>query len=184
ETFLAQQDITISGLVTAPTCQARLDTDRLSFSSSPPQAKGHPAAQGEDNSRVFTLSLSECEIDGLGVMFKAGSLPGYPSRGELRRVSDNAVFPDVWYTIAPGESVQHESPVMVLSANSPALDKGPAGEGYFSLMEEQYWFDISATLRGSDIMTIPFDVQMHYAGDKTAMDDSLDARFTLQLSYR
>lgn len=192
ETYLPAQDITISGRVTAPTCQARLDTDALKFRRPRPRdgtvTRGEAgAAQGEDGNRqVMRLLLSECEFDGLGLMFKAESLPGFPSRGGLRSADDNVLNNGAWYSVGPGTPENRGEMALTPAPDSAALDRGPGGETYFRLNQEMYWFGLSATLKGEESMSIPFEVRMHYAGDGVArkQGELLSARFTLQVSYR
>ncbi|MBU9839243.1 hypothetical protein J1780_04630 [Rahnella aceris] len=188
ETFLPEQDITISGKVTAPSCQARLDTDSAVFHRAATLANKTGAAESKgsaaENKQVISLVLSECDFDGLGLVFKAESLPGFPARGQLRGAEGGELTTAVWYTIGPGAS--EGDAVLKLSPDSPALDKGQVGEAYFRLNQEEYWFDVSASLSSGQVLNIPFDVLIHYDTDTTveSSDKSLVAQFTLQVSYR
>ncbi|WP_329911917.1 hypothetical protein [Serratia quinivorans] len=192
ETFLPEQDITISGKVTAPSCQAMLKENMLQFQlDTSGGARGFsPGGEERKNAdtrqQVMSLELSECEFDGLGVRFQAESLPGFPARGGLRGVLGGELNTSTWYTVGPGVPFGKDELVLKLAADSPALETGQPGETYFRLNQEEYWFDASATLQAGEAMQLPFVVQMHSAPEAGAEKpgEDLEARFTLQLSWR
>lgn len=181
ETFLAAQDITLNGTVTAPSCTVKLDNNRMSFSRS----KGAPATQ------ILQLKLSQCEADGIGVMFKAEHWPENLVRGALLEKSTRERNSHWYYTIGPADDETQTPWPLVLAADSPATeaDKQQPGndqERYFSLAQVNYWYDLRQPLKDSEVLIIPFYVRLQ--PDLTQKDDKsqeqLESSFTLQISWR
>lgn len=188
ETFLAAQDITLSGKVTAPSCTVKLENDRMTFS--------RQQDNRETASQTLLLNLSQCEADGVGVTFKAEHWPDNPVRGTLSgsqsRQRDNGWY----YTLSPGtdngENGEANWP-MRLADDSPALQKDNQAGGdktnvYFSLAEVNYWYDLKAPMKEGDVRVIPFQVQVHQSMKKekqaTSPDEALESTFTMQISWR
>ena len=194
ETWLPARDITITGRVIAPSCQAKLDTDTLTFSAH--AADGNPSgSQGQDDSRqTLTLQLSECEFNGLGLKFKAEAQGEHPERGMLRRQEDSAVSQRMYFTLGPQKvTTRADNLLQTLSPDSAALVKDAQGDTYFRLNQDEYWFDMNATLKDGEVMSIPLVVQVHHSDDSTQKENrdsqrntegDLSANFTLQLSWR
>lgn len=195
ERFLPEKEITITGKVTAPSCQAQLDTDTLRFGP----AGNDDSEDGrvpDDRRQVMNLRLSECEFNGLGLKFRAEAKGDYPERGILRGTVDNVESQRLYFTLGPqGGTEQTDNPLQRLSTDSADLVKDNHGGQYFRLNEDEYWYDMEATLHGGEVMTIPLEVQVHRArvvrtaGDIKQHsggrgDGALQAKFTLQLSYR
>lgn len=194
ETWLPARDITITGRVMAPSCQASLDTDTLTFGAGP-VTDSQSVSTGKDwRSQVLNLQLGECEFNGLGLKFKADAQSAHPERGILRRQEDNAASQQMYFTLSPQKtSVKADALLQTLSPDSAALVKDGNGGEYFRLNEDEYWFDMNATLRGGEIMSIPLVVQVHHSDDSSQKGSSdrqrntegdLSANFTLQLSWR
>lgn len=188
ESFLAAQDITLSGKVTAPSCTVRLENDRMTFS--------RQQGSKESSTQTLRLNLSQCEADGVGVTFKAEHWPDNPVRGTLSGAQSRRREEGWYYTLSPGtdsgENGEAEWP-MRLADDSPALqkDKQAGGEKtdvYFSLAEVHYWYDLKAPMKEGDVRVIPFQVQVHHGVTKerqaTSADESLESTFTMQISWR
>lgn len=103
ETMLPERDITISGKVVAPSCQARLDSQMVSFTRRPAGVGETQATENtlDAGTQHLQLQLSECDLDGLGMTFKADTVSGYPERGALRGKVDSAISTDSYYTLGP-----------------------------------------------------------------------------------
>lgn len=192
ETFLAAQDITLSGTVTAPSCTVKLENDRLTFSRQPqgePDSKRNPALQ------TLRLNLSQCEVDAVGVMFKAEYWADNPVRGTLRS-KQQGQRNDVWYyTISPGADSDNPAAwPLTLAEDSPQPEADKQQEDnrvanpaqYFSLAEVNYWYDLKEPLKENDVLVIPFNVRAHRGQlqKKENPPGELEANFTLQLSWR
>ncbi|MEL5428880.1 hypothetical protein [Serratia nevei] len=188
ETFLAAQDITLSGKVTAPSCTVKLENDRMTFS--------RQQDNRETASQTLRLNLSQCEADGVGVTFKAEHWPDNPVRGTLSGAQSRQREEGWYYTLSPGtdsgENGEAEWP-MRLADDSPALQKDKQASGdksdvYFSLAEVNYWYDLKAPMKEGDVRVIPFQVQVHQDITKerqgTHINEALESTFTLQISWR
>lgn len=188
ETFLAAQDITLSGRVTAPSCTVKLENDRMTFS--------RRQDSRETASQTLLLNLSQCEADGVGVTFKAEYWPDNPVRGTLNGAQSRQREEGLYYTLSPGkdngESGEADWP-MRLADDSPALQKDKQASGnktdvYFSLAEVNYWYDLKAPMKEGDVRVIPFQVQVHQimtkAKQAVAADEALESTFTMQISWR
>lgn len=186
ETLLPERDITISGKVVAPSCQASLDTRAVSFTRRPDRVRKVQAAGNtpDADTQHLQLQLSECDFDGLGMTFKADTVPGYPERGALRGKVDSAFSTDSYYTLGPVEEEYNGRPIYSLSDDSAQMVKGDGEERYFLLNEQTYWLDINASLSGGEIMKIPFDVKIHSTESGEGSKDDMEGYFTLQLSWR
>lgn len=181
ETSLPAQDITLNGTVTAPSCTVTLGNSHMLFSRS----NGAPVIQ------TLQLTLSQCEADGIGVMFKAEHWPDNPVRGALLEKQSHARNRHWYYTIGPADEETQTPWPMQLAMDSPATeaDKQPAGNGderYFSLAQVNYWYDLKQPLQDNQVLAIPFNVQLH--PDLTRGSDKeqgpLESAFTLQISWR
>lgn len=186
ETFLASQDITLSGKVTAPSCTVKLENEQMTFSR---RQEGKEAA-----SQTLLLNLSQCEADGVGVTFKAEHWPDNPVRGTLSGKQSHQRDGGWYYTLSPGvgggDGGEAAWP-MRLADDSPALqkDKQTGDENhnvYFSLAEVNYWYDLKAPMNYGDVRVIPFQVRVHRSmtKDKQLADDMLESTFTMQISWR
>lgn len=194
ETWLPARDITITGRVIAPSCQAKLDTDTLTFGSKKTDGSRSSASRGDDSRQTLTLQLSECEFNGLGLKFKADAQGEHPERGILRRQEDGAVSQRMYFTLGPQKvTAQADNLLQTLSPDSAALVKDAQGDTYFRLNQDEYWFDMNATLKDGEVMSIPLVVQVHHSDDSTQKENrdsqrntegDLSANFTLQLSWR
>lgn len=194
ETWLPARDITITGRVMAPSCQASLDTDTLTFGGEP-AARSQTAPAGKDDDRqVLSLQLSECEFNGLGLKFKAEAQGDRPERGILRRQEDNAASQQMYFTLGPERvTPKADNFLQTLSPDSADLVKDAQGETYFRLNQDEYWFDMNATLKDGEVMSIPLVVQVHHSDEAARKvsrngqqndEGDLSANFTLQLSWR
>lgn len=186
ETFLAAQDITVSGKVTAPSCVVKLENDRMTF------------RRQQDNrqtaSQTLLLNLSQCEADGVGVTFKAEHWPDNPVRGTLSGAVSRQREQGWYYTLSPGTDSGEDGEStwpMRLAEDSPALQNDKqAGddkhEVYFSLAEVNYWYDLKAPMKEGDVRVIPFQVQVHQRATKERLssDEALESTFTMQISWR
>ncbi|MCU6244235.1 hypothetical protein, partial [Enterobacter asburiae] len=126
ETMLPERDITISGKVVAPSCQARLDNQMVSFTRRPVGVGKTQATENtlDADTRHLQLQLSECDFDGLGMTFKADTVSGYPERGALRGKVDSAISTDSYYTLGPVEEEYNGRPLFSLSDDSAQMVKG------------------------------------------------------------
>lgn len=188
ETFLAAQDITLNGRVTAPSCTVKLENDRMTFS--------RQRDNKEMASQTLLLNLSQCEADGVGVTFKAEHWPDNQVRGTLTGTQSRQRDNDWYYTLSPGtDSGANGEAIwpMHLAEDSPALqqDKQAGGdkhEVYFSLAEVNYWYDLKTPMKEGDVRVIPFQVQVHQdiTKERQAMStgDMLESTFTMQISWR
>lgn len=192
EMYLAAQDITLSGNVTTPSCAVKLENDRMTFSR---QQDDRYTARSL-STQTLRLDLSQCEADGVGVMFKAEHWPENPVRGSLRGTQSTQRDGNWYYTISPGaesDSGDMRWPLRLAKDSvAPEADK-QSGENnkdvYFSLAEVNYWYDLNAPLKESDVLVIPFSVQVHQAPTRDRNirkedDETLESNFTLQLSWR
>jgi hypothetical protein len=181
ETLLPMQEITFGGKVTVPSCTVRLDTEHLRFDRSVESAQRQ------------NLILSECDVEGLGVMFQAQTWPDHPARGVLKN-KDTKNPSDSWhYRVAP--AAQQEpgtSAIWPLSAatdapdlelDTPNPERNPLGQ-YFSLDRVNYWYDIKRSPQGGKSLTIPFLVSVHRTPNCNDRAEDLEAVFSLQLTYR
>ncbi|ELD3253961.1 hypothetical protein QUR14_004366 [Enterobacter hormaechei] len=191
ETFLAEQEVTISGKVVAPSCQASLDTKTINFSRAEitTDASKNKMSVGVNvgNRKNLFLHLSECDFDGLGIMFKSEVLPGYQERGVLRVKADNSIATGSYYTIEPGSAVDNPGKdVFSLASDSASFVNDSNGHRYFMLNQQEYWVDVSASLTDGKVMIIPFEVAVHKLDDKASRVNlsRMEGRFTLQVSYR
>ncbi|KFD24797.1 hypothetical protein [Yokenella regensburgei] len=196
ETWLPSRDITITGRVIAPSCQAHMDTDTLTFGTQKTDGSRSSASRGDgdDSRQVLNLQLSECEFNGLGLKFKAEAQGEHPERGILRRQEDSAVSQQMYYTLGPQKATaQLDNLLQTLSPDSAALVKDAQGDTYFRLNQDEYWFDMNATLKDGEVMNIPLVVQVHHSDDSPQKENrdrqrntegDLSANFTLQLSWR
>ncbi|MDS7721608.1 hypothetical protein [Pantoea ananatis] len=171
ETFLPQHEVSFSGRIVAPSCQARLNTNKLTF---------HHGKVNEPRKQRVSLSLSECDISGLGVRFSTMVQPGHTERGVLKN-SDNRPASNIWFTI--GSLFNEENSTFSLSSDSTDLIKGEGNTSYFKLGQQNYWFEVDKINRGP--LNFPFEVELHQK-DNTGIRDNDDysAIFSLQLSYR
>lgn len=192
ETYLAAQDITLSGTVTAPSCTVKLENDRLTFTR---------RQQGEQDNRrnpalqTLRLNLSQCEVDAVGVMFKAEYWPDNPVRGMLRDKQQGQRSDALYYTISPGSDEDNPAAwPLTLAEDSPQPEADKQQEEnkvatpaqYFSLAEVNYWYDLKEPLKENDVLVIPFNVRVHHglAQKKENSEGELESNFTLQLSWR
>lgn len=184
ETFLPSREITLSGTVTAPSCQVKLEDDRLTFA--------RQTAGKETGGQVQTLRLrlSECDADGVGMMFTATHWPDAPERGRLQEKNGGAYATQWYYTISPQDSQKDAWP-LTLAPDSPAPLRGTGGkmqeeQTYFSLDKVNYWYDMKTPLKAGDVMVIPLAVTVRHDDTQRAekAEDELEAYFTLQLSWR
>ncbi|KAF6706040.1 hypothetical protein G9387_06350 [Enterobacter hormaechei] len=190
ETWLPARDITITGRVVAPSCQAKLDTDTLTFADGSLSS----ASRGDDSRQTLTLQLSECEFNGLGLKFKADAQGDHPERGILRRQEDSAVSQRMYFTLGPQKATaQADNLLQTLSPDSATLVKDAQGDTYYRLNQDEYWFDMNATLKDGEVMNIPLVVQVHHSDESSQKESrdreqntegELSANFTLQLSWR
>ncbi|WP_336243339.1 hypothetical protein, partial [Enterobacter cloacae] len=90
-------------------------------------------------------------------------------------------------------TAQADNLLQTLSPDSAALVKDAQGDTYFRLNQDEYWFDMNATLKDGEVMSIPLVVQVHHSDDSTQKENrdsqrntegDLSANFTLQLSWR
>ncbi|WP_336243384.1 hypothetical protein, partial [Enterobacter cloacae] len=88
-------------------------------------------------------------------------------------------------------TAQADNLLQTLSPDSAALVKDAQGDTYFRLNQDEYWFDMNATLKDGEVMNIPLVVQVHNnavrdqeESDKLTIEGNLNATFTLQLSWR
>ncbi|MCW2456360.1 UNVERIFIED_ORG: hypothetical protein M2414_004117 [Rahnella aquatilis] len=192
ETYLAAQDITLSGTVTSPSCTVKLENDRLTFTrqqQDEQDGKRNPALQ------TLRLNLSQCEVDGVGVMFKAEYWPDNPVRGTLRDRQQKLRNDALYYTISPG--ADEENPAawpLTLAEDSPQPEadkqqeenKASSPAQYFSLAEVNYWYDLKTPLKENDVLVIPFNVRVHRTLTQKKENNlgELESNFTLQLSWR
>lgn len=181
ETYLAAQDITLYGTVTAPSCTVKLENSHMSFSRS----KGAPAIQ------TLQLNLSQCEADGIGVMFKAEHWPDNPVRGTLLEKQSRDRNRQWYYTIGPADDETETPWPLRLASDSPAteVDKQQVDNGnerYFSLAQVNYWYDLKQPLQDNEVLVIPFNVRLHPAlmQESDKEQDQLESTFTLQISWR
>lgn len=184
ETFLPEQDISLNGTVLVPSCKIRMDTENLRFSKE--------KAVNQASQRL-TLRLSQCDIEGLNVMFRADTWSGYPDRGILK--SRGTRQPStVWhFRIAPEKqqtrATASETRTLSLAGKTSGLIKdtpiksdNPEGR-YFSLDGIEYEYSTLNIQQGQGTLIIPFVVSLHSIGEHPVNDD-LDATFALQLTYR
>lgn len=190
ETFLPTHEITLSGKVTAPSCQAQLNAQTINFKlqrSEVSPKRGPDVSEKVDGSRQqLILQLSECEFDGVGLTFKADALPGYPERGMLTGMKSNTASTATYYTIGPAKADYAGKPLFKVAADSAEWVKDNAGDLYFQLNQSQYWLEVKASLQGADVMNIPFNIDIHQLSGSSNkdLDETLGGRFTLQLAYR
>ncbi|MFP3439123.1 hypothetical protein R0K18_15195 [Pantoea sp. SIMBA_133] len=173
ETFLPQHDITLSGRIVAPSCQAQLDTNKLTFLLS---KKGEPRRQ------TISLTLSECDISGLGIRFGSTVQTQHPERGVLK---DSAKRPasDIWFTVGPVFRPEEKS-LFSLATDSTDLVKGDGNTLYFKLGGQNYWFEVDEST-GGQTLNFPFEVLLHRKNHSQPQNnDNYSANFALQLSYR
>lgn len=181
ETYLAAQDITLYGTVTAPSCTVKLENSQMSFS----RRKGAPAIQ------TLQLNLSQCEADGIGVMFKAEHWPDNPVRGTLLEKQSRDRNRQWYYTIGPADDETKTPWPLRLAADSPAtevdkLQVDNGSERYFSLAQVNYWYDLKQPLQDNEVLVIPFNVRLHtdLTQESDKNQEPLGANFTLQISWR
>lgn len=182
ETFLPSREISLSGTVTAPSCQVKLEEEQLNFSRQ----------TGGNDMQVQTLHLrlSECDANGIGMTFTATHWPDMPERGVLQEENSGAYATRWYYTISPQDSPEDEWP-LTLAPDSPAprqvtgRNKTDA-QAYFSLDRVNYWYDMKAPLKTGDMLVIPFAVTVRHDDTQRAelTEDDLEAKFTVQLSWR
>lgn len=173
EMFLPQHEITFSGQVVAPSCQARLDTNKLVFSFE----------KEETRRQRVSLSVSGCDVSGLGVRFGATALTQYPERGILKD-ADNQPVTGAWFTIGPVIPSEDDTR-FVLTADSTDLVKGEGDTRYFLLGRQIYWYDIKDEISDDQALSFPFDVVVHRGKNTQPQGQSeYSASFALQLSYR
>ncbi|WP_371972972.1 hypothetical protein ACB496_15265 [Lelliottia nimipressuralis] len=195
ETYLAAQDITLSGTVTAPSCTVKLENNRLMFTRQQQDAQGVQSSRHNPTIQTLRLNLSQCEVDGVGVMFKAEYWPDNPVRGTLRDRAQRQRNDALYYTISPG--ADEENPAawpLTLAEDSPQPEADKQQEEnraanpaqYFSLAEMNYWYDLKTPLKENDVLVIPFNVRVHRAltQKKESNPGELESNFTLQLSWR
>ena len=184
ETFLPEQDISLNGTVLVPSCKIRIDDENLMFS------KNKAVDQA---SQRLTLRLSQCDIEGLSVMFRAATWYGYPDRGILK--SRHTRQPStIWhFRIAPEQPQQKLSTTssnrtLSLAGKTSGLIKDTPirnnAEGqYFSLDGIPYEYSTLNIQQGQGELIIPFVVSLHSIGSHPVNDD-LDSAFAIQLTYR
>ncbi|NIH07133.1 hypothetical protein [Providencia rettgeri] len=185
ETQLSNQEMTLSGKLFSPSCTVRLENSHLIFS----YKQGNTTSL---NKQFLKLSLSQCDIDSVGIMFKAEHWPEYPARGIFREVTSKERN-DLWYyTVSPGIDDNSGFPLLLsFSTDSPIprieTSSGDESNGLnFSLAAVNYWFEITTPLRERDELTIPFSIQVHHrlASADKMQDGPLEANFTLQISWK
>lgn len=198
ETYLAMQDITLSGRVTAPSCTVRLDDNQLKFSA--PEdgdvTSGTKVGNGSDGNhhdgatQTLRLNVSECDADGVGMLFKADYWPEMPVRGTLRTTPGHQASEALYFTLSPGRESDDTWPLKLArdSEKTEAEKDQPVSDDsqYYRLSEVNYWYDLKKPLRDGDEMVIPLTVTLHQVRmkeNKSARGD-LEGTFTIQLSWR
>lgn len=193
EAFLPMQDISVNGKVIAPTCSARFEEDYLRFAKTA-RGVGEPR-DIEDRTRTLRLNLSQCDVDGIGVMFTAEFWPDFPARGRLRDKATQRPSEVWYYLLAPADKRGGDAAwPLLLSPDSPALetekqhgnDNAQGDRRYFSLNKVNYWYDVKTPPKENEVLVIPFTVSVHHSVKRVnePAQGELDATFTLQLSYR
>jgi type 1 fimbria pilin len=156
ETFLPQGDITLSGRVTEPTCISRLAEDRLVFD-----------AVEKKPEKVLHLQLSACEAEDVGVALKSDYLPEMPERGVLLNTETRQPVSGGYFTVGPDTTEKdRDGKVRV-----------------YRLDQTQYWLGLDGQITDGGSVTLPFLVRM-VPGEASGTATAVDARFTLQVSYR
>lgn len=189
ETFLPAQDITISGMMTSPSCTARLEESHLNFQQDKKQGTNGVQSQ------TLKLNVSQCEIDEIGVLFKADYWPYHSARGQLKGKASQKLTRYWYYMLAPEmENENSAAWPLILASDSPELemdvqnttDSNSKEKRYFSLKGVNYWYELKESLRASDALIIPFSVTVHHinTGGGRTDDEEMDGTFTVQLTYR
>lgn len=196
ETYLAMQDITLSGRVTAPSCTVRLDNSQLKFgaqegSNASVDTKAGNGSDSHDNAtQTLMLNVSECDADGVGMLFKADYWPQMPVRGVLRATSGHQASEAWYYTLSPGRESDDAWPLkLARDSEKTEAEKDQSvsdGSEYYRLSEVNYWYDLKKPLRDGDEMVIPLTVTLHQVRtkDRKSVQGDLEATFTIQLSWR
>ncbi|WP_272668210.1 hypothetical protein [Providencia sp. PROV117] len=190
ETQLANHDITFSGKLISPSCTVRLENSHLIFNHQ----------QGDNtvlNRQLLMLNLSQCDIDSIGIMFKAEHWPDYPTRGIFRGAISKKRNDWWYYTIALGSDPKNSYPnphrPLSLTTDSPRLESDSSSgdnikEMYFNLASVNYWFNITTSLNTNNVLAIPFSVQINQVQSSEThqreQEDLLESHFTLQISWR
>lgn len=187
ETFFPAQDITISGRMTPPSCTARLEESHLNFEQEKNQGTNGVQSQ------TLKLNVSQCEIDEIGVLFKADYWPYHPARGQLRGKASQKLARYWYYMLAP-ENENSAAWPLILASDSPELEidvqntteSNSKEKRYFSLKGVNYWYELKDSLRAGDALIIPFSVTVRHinTGGGRTDDEEMDGTFTLQLTYR
>ena len=183
EITLPSQDITISGTVTVPSCTVRLENETLNFARDESTAAVMQA-------QTLKLNIGQCDVDSVGVMFKAEHWPDFPFRGALSHKKNRKFTGEWYYTIGPAEHMDVAWPLK-LTADSPVperdkLQGGNVDDLYFSLSGINYWYDLKVPLKENDVVVIPFSVRVHHAmtHNNDHMQDELISHFTLQVTWK
>ncbi|WP_275150821.1 hypothetical protein [Citrobacter koseri] len=198
ETYLAAQGITVNGRVTAPSCTVRLENNQMTFGESATSGSGAEGATAEDGAiQTLKLNVSECDADGVGMLFKADYWPDMPERGVLRGVKTRRASGGWYYTVSPGREDNAGWPLKLSqdSDEKPVTDirlKGTDERQYYKLSEVNYWYDLKSPLRDGDEMIIPLTVSLHKTRlseedtrrESKRREGELDGTFTIQLSWR
>ncbi|MGV3345639.1 hypothetical protein ACGVWS_07790 [Enterobacteriaceae bacterium LUAb1] len=187
EMFLPSHEINLSGKVTAPSCTVKLEKTQLNFTHAGAVTK---RSGPEKLTQTLRLHLSQCETDGVGIMFKAEYWPDNKVRGKLQDKETQEYSTAWYYTIGPETENETIWP-LYLAENSPRpeVDKQRdinSHERYFNLAEVNYWYDLKTPLKENSDLAIPFNVSVHHdieKEDKNSQNE-LGATFTLQLSWR
>lgn len=184
ETFLPEQDISLNGTVLVPSCKIRMDVENLMFSKE---------KAVDQASQRLSLRLSQCDIEGLNVMFRAATWSGYPDRGILKSRHTRQPSTNWHFRVAPERPQQKLSTAssdrpLSLAEKTSGLIKdtpirnNPEGQ-YFSLDGIPYEYSTLNIQQGQGELMIPFVVSLHSTGSHSVNDD-LDAAFAVQLTYR
>ncbi|RYC43362.1 hypothetical protein [Pectobacterium zantedeschiae] len=186
EIFLPMNDISFSGRVVVPACTVRFDSNALSFKRN---------QIGDVASQYRYLSLSQCDVNNVSIVFNAQTWPGYPDRGVLKSLGTQLPSSTWHYRIAPAvlntpDQEANKVWPLTIAAESPALEKdspikGSNPEGrYFNLNGGGYLYELNDFSQKSEERVIPFLVSVHrLTADSDEIDD-LEAVFALQLTYR
>lgn len=186
ETFLPEQDISLSGTVVVPSCKIRTDTDHLTFSKN---------KLADKVSQRLSLYLSQCDIEGINILFRAATWPGYPDRGILKSRNTQRPSPTWHFRVAPAPEQKAEpsgSALRVLSLatqpsglvkDTPIKRVNPEGK-YFNLNNAVYEYSVHIP-QGQSELVIPFVVSLHHTSVAGHLvDDDLETTFGLQLTYK
>ncbi|HHR6132266.1 TPA: hypothetical protein ACS72K_003918 [Providencia alcalifaciens] len=179
ETYLPAQDITFGGQIGLPACVVTLASDELTL-----KAEGGAATQKQ------SLHLTQCDVEGVEVSFRAHTWPAKSHWGQLKAPGSETTVSPPWHyrlspvtTASPAEVQLLTRDDLVEDSGLPGSDSGGRGH-YFRLDGTRYVYGVTP-VSGLAEYVIAFKVSLHHPeADCVQAEGLLSGGFSLQLTYR